>query len=179
MIRGRLVLVAVAAALVPMGLLAPPSAHAEAPPPSSPPELGLPPATVRPAQGEAPAVTARGAGASPRDSNKADDESFGSAVVGTLTDPGKLLVALMLAVGLGLAVAAAHQFRKHGRRPARREPREARELRERRRRAPARIAPAKREACETQTDRAACDRANRKKSELLDLVSQELRCAAY
>jgi signal transduction histidine kinase len=172
-IRGRLVLVAVAAALVPMGLLAPPSAHAQAPPPSSPPELGLPPATVRPPQGEAPAVTTRGA--SSRDSNKADDESFGSAVVGTVTDPGKLLVALILAVGLGLAVAAALQFRKNRRRPARREPREAREPRERRRRAPARIAPAKREARETQTERAARERANGRKSELLDLVSQELR----
>jgi signal transduction histidine kinase len=170
-IRGRLVLLAVAAALVPMGLLAPPDAHAQAPPPSSPPELGLPPATVRPAQGEAPAVTAPGAGASSPNSSKADDESSGSGVVGTFTDPAKLLGALAVA----LAVVAAIQFRKHRRRPARREPSDASEASERRRRGPARAAPAKREARGTQANRAARDRANGKKSELLDLVSQELR----
>jgi signal transduction histidine kinase len=166
-IRRRLALLAVGAALGAIGLLALPGAYAqEAPPPSSPPELGLPPATARPAEADAPAVTARETGASSRSSREAGDESFGSAVVGTFTEPGRLVGALLLALGLGLAVGAAIRFRNHGRRSAPREPRP---------RAPAPAAPAKREAHERQSDRAARERANRQKSELLDLVSQELR----
>jgi signal transduction histidine kinase len=158
-IRRRLALLAVGAALGAIGLLAPPGAYAQqAPPPSSPPELGLPPATARPAEAGAPAVTARESGASSR--------SGGSAAVGTLTEPGRLVGALLLALGLGLAVGVTLRFRSHRRRPARREPREPR---------PAQAAPAKREPHERQTERAASERANRQKSELLDLVSQELR----
>jgi signal transduction histidine kinase len=166
-IRRRLALLAVGAALGAIGLLAPPGAYAqEAPPPSSPPELGLPPATARPAEADAPPVTGRETGASSRSSREADGESFGSAVVGTFTKPGRLVGALVLALGLGLAVGAAVRFRNHRRRSAPREPRE---------RAPTRPAPAKREAHERQSDAAARERANRQKSELLDLVSQELR----
>ena len=62
--RARFVLPAVGATLVTMGLFAPPGAHAQEAPPSNPPDLGLPPATARPAKGEAPAVTARPAGVS-------------------------------------------------------------------------------------------------------------------
>jgi signal transduction histidine kinase len=166
-IRRRLALLAVGAALGAIGLLGPPGAYAqEAPPPSSPPELGLPPATARPAEADAPAATARETDASSRSSREADDESFGSAVVGTFTDPGRLVGALVLALGLGLAVGAAIRFRNDGRRSAPREPRG---------RNPARPAPAKRAAPERQSDSAARERANRQKSELLDLVSQELR----
>src|SRR6266487_2605534 len=104
LMRARFVLPAVGATLVTMGLFAPPGAHAQEAPPSNPPDLGLPPATARPAKGEAPAVTARPAGVSSPGSRKPDDESFGSAVVGTFTDPGRLVGALMLALGLGLAV---------------------------------------------------------------------------
>jgi signal transduction histidine kinase len=161
-IRRRLALLAVGAALGAIGLLAPPGAYAQqAPPPSSPPELGLPPATARPAEADAPAVTARETGASSR--------SGGSAAVGTFTEPGRLVGALLLALGLGLAVGVTLRFRNHRRRPVRREPREPRP------RGPAQAAPAKREPHERQTDRAASERANRQKSELLDLVSQELR----
>jgi hypothetical protein len=119
-IRGRFVRLAVGAALVAMGPLAPPGAHAQEPPPSSPPELGLPPATARPPEVEAPAVTARGDGVSPRNSRQADDESFGAAIVGTFTEPGKLVGALTLALGLGLIVGSALHFRRHR---GRREPR--------------------------------------------------------
>jgi signal transduction histidine kinase len=169
-IRRRLAVLAVGAALGAIGLPAPPGAYAqEAPPPSSPPELGLPPATARPAEADAPAVTARETGASSRSAREADDESFGSAVVGTFTEPGRLVGALLLALGLGLAVGVTLRFRNHRRLPARREPREPRP------RAPAQAAPAKREPHERQTERAARERANRQKSELLDLVSQELR----
>jgi len=157
-----------------MSLVAPPAAHAqEAPPESSPPDLGLPPATVRPA--EAPAVTARGTGVSSRNSRHGDDESFGSAVVGTFTDPGRLVGALVLALMLGLAVGAALRYRNQRREHERREPREPRERRERRPRAPVDAAPARREPHERQTERAARERANRQKGALLDLVSQELR----
>jgi signal transduction histidine kinase len=169
----RLALPAVGAAVGAIGLLAPPGAYAqEAPPPSSPPELGLPPATARPAEADAPAVTAGETGASSRSSREADDESFGSAVVGTFTEPGRLVGALLLALGLGLAVGVTLRFRNQRRRSAPREPREPREPRPR---APAQAAPAKRELHERQSDRAARERANRQKSELLDLVSQELR----
>jgi signal transduction histidine kinase len=169
-IRRRLALLAVGTALGAIGLLAPPGAYAQqAPPPSSPPELGLPPATARPAEANAPAVTARDTGASSRSSSEADDESFGSAVVATFTEPVRLVGALLLALGLGLAVGVTLRFRNHRRLPARREPSEPRP------RAPAPAAPAKREAHERQSDRAARERANRQKSELLDLVSQELR----
>ena len=169
MIRRRLALVAVGAALGAIGLLAPPGAYAQnAPPPSSPPELGLPPATARPAA-DAPAVTAPETGGSSRSSRAADGESFGSAVVGTFTEPGRLVGALLLALGLGLAVSAVIRFRNHRRGSAPGEPREPRP------RTPAQAVPAKREARERQSDRAARERANRQKSELLDLVSQELR----
>jgi len=166
-IRCRLALLAVIAALGAIGLLAPPGAYAQqAPPPSNPPELGLPPATARPAEADAPPVTGRETGASSRSSREADGESVGSAVVGTFTKPGRLVGALVLALVLGLAVGAAVRFRNHRRRSAPREPRE---------RAPTRPAPAKREAHERQSDAAARERANRQKRELLDLVSQELR----
>ena len=167
MIRCRLALLAVIAALGAIGLLAPPGAYAQqAPPPSNPPELGLPPATARPAEADAPPVTGRETGASSRSSREADGESVGSAVVGTFTKPGRLVGALVLALVLGLAVGAAVRFRNHRRRSAPREPRE---------RAPTRPAPAKREAHERQSDAAARERANQQKRELLDLVSQELR----
>lgn len=169
MIRRRLALLAVGAALGAVGLLAPPGAYAQdAPPPSSPPELGLPPATARPAEADTPTVTARETGAPSSSSTAADDESFGSAVIGTFTEPGRLVGALLLALGLGLAVTAAIRFRNH-RRSAPGEQREPRP------RTPAQAAPAKREPHERQPDRAARERANRQKSELLDLVSQELR----
>jgi signal transduction histidine kinase len=163
-IRGRFVLLAGGAALVTMGLFAPPGAHAQVPPPSSPPELGLPPATTRPTETAAPPTTAGATDTSSGHSRNTDDESFGSAVVGTFTEPGRLVVALLLALGLGLAVGAAPHFLKHRRQPAPREPRPH---------APAPAAPAKFEA--NQTRSAARERANRQKSELLDLVAKELR----
>jgi signal transduction histidine kinase len=172
LIRGRLALPAVSAGLVLMGLLAPPGAYAQVPPPSSPPELGLPPATPRPTETEAPATTAGATDTSSQRSRNTDDESFGSAVVGTFTEPGRLVGALLLALGLGLAVGAARHLRNDRRRRAQREHLESPEHRGR---GPARAAPAKREAHERQTDPAARDRANRHKSELLDLVSRELR----
>jgi hypothetical protein len=148
-IRRRLALLAVGAALGAIGLLALPGAYAQqAPPPSSPPELGLPPATARPAEAKPPAVTAPDTGASSGTSREADDESFGSAVVGTFTEPGRLVGALLLALGLGLAVSAVIRFRNHRRRSVS-EPREPRP------RAPAQAAPAKRELHERQSDRAA------------------------
>jgi signal transduction histidine kinase len=147
-----------------MGLFAPPGAHAQVPPASSPPELGLPPATTRPTETAAPPTTAGATDTSSGHSRNTDDESFGSAVVGTFTEPGRLVVALLLALGLGLAVGAAPHFLKQRRRPAPREPRPH---------APAPAAPAKFEA--NQTRSAARERANRQKSELLDLVAKELR----
>ena len=151
-----------------MGLLGPPTAYAqEAPPPSNPPELGLPPATARPA--EAPAVTARSTGGSSRTRREADDESFGSTVVGTFTDPGRLMGALVLALGLGLTTGAALRFRN------RRPQSEPGEPLERQPRAATRAAPSERVPHDRQIDRAARERANRQKSELLDLVSRELR----
>lgn len=164
MIRGPLALLAGAAALVTMGLLAPPGAHAQETQPSSPPELGLPPATARPTEIPATTATGRGADVPSRTEGKADDESFGSAVVATFTEPGGLVGALLLALGLGLAVGAALHFLNHRRRPAPREPRPH---------APARAVPAKLQA--NQPGGAARERANRQKSELLDLVAKELR----
>jgi signal transduction histidine kinase len=163
-IRGRLALLAGGAALVTMGLLATSGAQAQVPPPSSPPELGLPPATPRPTETEAPATTAGATDTSSRHSTNTDDESFGSAVVGTFTEPGRLVGALLLALGLGLAVGASRRPRNNRRRLAPREPRQH---------APPRTAAAKFEA--NQTGGAARERANAQKSELLDLVAKELR----
>lgn len=169
MIPGRLVLVAVGAALLAMGVPASPGAHAQEAPPSNPPELGLPPATARPAEAPAPATTARETGGSSTSSGGTDDESFGSAVVGTFTHPGRLVGALLLALLLGLAVGAALRYRNDRRQPA------PRDSDERRGRVPMRAGPPKRAAGERPPDRAALERASRQKSELLDLVSRELR----
>jgi two-component system sensor histidine kinase KdpD len=114
-------------------------------------------------------VTAHVTGASSRTGKDADDESFGSAVVGTFTDPGRLVGALLLALLLGVAAGAGLRARNRRRQPAPREPSESRGP------APRRAAPAKRERRDGQSDRAARERANRQKNELLNLVSQELR----
>jgi signal transduction histidine kinase len=109
-IRARSVLVAIGAGLVAAGVLIP-TAHAQTPPPSSPPDLGLPPATTRPPTAEAPGTTI-GGGGSTRRSGEADDGSFGA----TLTEPRTLVAALALALGLGVAVGAALYLRRYRRR---------------------------------------------------------------
>ena len=114
-------------------------------------------------------MTARSTGGSSRNRREADDESFGSTVVGTFTDPSRLMGALVLALGLGLTTGAALRFRNRRPQPEPGEPLE------RRPRAATHAAPSERVPHERQIDRAARERANRQKSELLDLVSRELR----
>jgi signal transduction histidine kinase len=109
-IRPRSVFVALGAGLLTAGVLIP-TAHAQIPPPSSPPDLGLPPATIRPAGAEAPG-TAGGGGGSSRQSGEADDASFGA----TLTEPTTLVAALAVALGVGVAVGAVLYLRRYRRR---------------------------------------------------------------
>jgi signal transduction histidine kinase len=88
------------------GVPAPTVAHAQTPPPSSPPDLGLPPATPVP-EVEPPAATA--SNQAPR-SGEADEGSFG------VTEPSVLVGALALVLGLGVALGAALYLRRYRRR---------------------------------------------------------------
>jgi two-component system sensor histidine kinase KdpD len=164
-IRDRVLLAVIGLALVPTVLLAPSAGHAQEPPPSSPPELGLPPATARPAESEAPPATTVATAVSSRDRNGGDDESFGAAVVGTFTKPGRLVGGLILALGLGLIVGATPRLR---RRRGRRTPPERLGL------ASAHTARARVEPEPSKADLIAREEANRQKSELIALVSEEL-----
>jgi two-component system sensor histidine kinase KdpD len=153
--RARFVFVAVGAALLAAGVLTP-TAHAQTPPPSNPPVLGLPPATARPP--ETPAATGGGTGGSSRPGGGSDDESFGAAVVRTVTAPGTLVGALTLVLGLGVAVCAALRLRRYRRRQ--------RELLEKWAHASAQAVAAKLAEADHDSDQ--------QKSEFLALVSHEL-----
>jgi len=96
--RAWSVLAALAASLLLAGVLSTAAAHAQTPPPSAPPDLGLPPVDTRP-----PAATA---GDSSRQGSNSDG-SFGTSFVNTFTKPGGLFGALILVLLLGVAVAAA------------------------------------------------------------------------
>jgi signal transduction histidine kinase len=87
------------------GAPAPTVAHAQTPPSSSPPDLGLPPATPAP-EAEPPAAT--GNNETPP-SDQADEGSFG------VTEPSVLVGALALILGLGVAVGAALYLRRYRR----------------------------------------------------------------
>jgi len=92
-------------------------ASAQVPPPSTVPDLGLPPATTRPADVHEPGAAG---GGSSRHSGGADDGSFGAGIVRPFTDPGALVGALILALGLGVVVGAAlhlHRSRRGPRSP--------------------------------------------------------------
>lgn len=163
-IRRRSVFVAVGAVLVAVGVLAPPVAHAQTPPSSSPPDLGLPPATTRPL--EVPGETGGGTGSS-RDSAEADDESFGAAVVRTVTEPSALVGVVALALGVGVAVGAALYLRRFRHRQ--------RELLEEWADASADAVTAKLAEAERQkSELLALAEGGQQKRELLALVSQEL-----
>ncbi len=115
--RARSVLVAAGAGLVMVGALLPMKASAQVPPPSTVPDLGLPPATTRPADVHEPGAAG---GGSSRHSGGADDGSFGAGIVRPFTDPGALVGALILALGLGVVVGAAlhlHRSRRGPRSP--------------------------------------------------------------
>ena len=157
--RARCALVAVGAGLVAVGILVPMSASAQIPPPSTVPDLGLPPATTRPADVQEPGAVG---GGSSRHSGGADDGSFGADFVRPFTEPGALLGALILALGLGVVVGAALHLHR-----SRRGPHSHRQPEPREESAPA---PA--------NDRAvAAERADeeQQESELLALVSHEMR----
>jgi signal transduction histidine kinase len=161
-IRSRSVLVAVGIGLVAVGVLTP-TAHAQFPPPSSPPDLGLPPATTRPPGTEVPGATGGGGGSS-RQSGETDDGSFGA----TITEPSTVVAALAVALALGVAVGAALYLRRYRRRQ--------RELLEEWTHASAYAVAAK--LAEADQKVAEADHklaeAEQQKSELLALVSQEL-----
>jgi signal transduction histidine kinase len=93
-------LAVLAASLVLAGVLTPVVAHAQTPPPSAPPDLGLPPVDTRP-PAAATGSDSTGQG------NATDDGSFGASFVHTFTKPGGLLGALTLVLVLGVGVAAA------------------------------------------------------------------------
>jgi signal transduction histidine kinase len=97
--RAWSVLAALAASLVLAGVLAPAVAQAQTPPPSAPPDLGLPPVDTR------PPAAATGGNSTGQGSNS--DGSFGTSFVNTFTKPGGLLGALILVLVLGAGVAAA------------------------------------------------------------------------
>jgi signal transduction histidine kinase len=97
--RAWSVLAALGASLVLAGVLPSVAAHAQTPPPSAPPDLGLPPVTTR------TQTTATG-GDSTRQRSISGDESFGASFVQTFTKPGGLLGALTLLLVLGVGVAA-------------------------------------------------------------------------
>ena len=92
--RAWSVLAALAASVLLAGVLSTAAAHAQTPPPSAPPDLGLPPVDTRP-----PAAATR------QGSNS--DGSFGTSFVNTFTKPGGLVGALILVLVLGVGVAAA------------------------------------------------------------------------
>jgi signal transduction histidine kinase len=162
MISPRSVLVAVGAGLIAAGVLVPTAAHAQAPPPPSPPQLGLPPATTPSPGVEVPPSTGGVVGGSSRDGGQADDESFGAAVVRTITEPSALVG---LALALGVAVGAALYLRRHRRRQ--------RKLRARRSRVSG-DAVAATAAASDQQKRKLLAEADRQKIEFLALVSREL-----
>jgi len=89
-------------------------ASAQVPPPSTVPDLGLPPATTRPADVHEPGAAG---GGSSRHSGGADDGSFGAGIVRPFTDPGALVGALILALGLGVVVGAALHLHRSRRSP--------------------------------------------------------------
>jgi signal transduction histidine kinase len=109
--RAWSVLAALAASLVLAGVLAPAVAQAQTPPPSAPPDLGLPPVDAR------PPAAATGGNSTRQSSNT--DGSFGTSFVHTFTKPGGLVGALILVLVLGAAVAAALRLTR-ARRSARR-----------------------------------------------------------
>ena len=109
--RARSVLAALGASLVLVALLGSAVAQAQTPPPSAPPDLGLPPVDSRP-----PAATGSD---STRGSN-ADSGSFGTSFVHTFTEPGGLLGALTLVLVLGAVGAAALRLTRAQRRSRRR-----------------------------------------------------------
>jgi signal transduction histidine kinase len=162
--RPRSVLVAVGAGLVTVGALVPMSASAQVPPPSTVPDIGLPPVTTRPVDAPAPGVTG---GGSSRHSGGADDGSFGAAVVRTFTEPGALVGALILALGLGVVVGAALRLSRSRRRPRSRRPRSRRQREPLEQSAPA---PAHEHAVA-----AKLAEADQQRSEFLALVSHEMR----
>jgi signal transduction histidine kinase len=97
------------------------SASAQVPPPSTVPGLGLPPAPTRPADVQEPGAVSGGA----------DDGSFGASIVRPFTEPGALVGALILALGLGVVVGAALHLHGSRRGPRfRRRPRSHRRQRE-------------------------------------------------
>src|SRR6266487_117424 len=112
--RARSVLVAAGSGLVMVGALLPMKASAQVPPPSTVPDLGLPPATTRPADVHEPGTAG---GGSSRHSGGADDGSFGAGIVRPFTDPGALVGALILALGLGVVVGAALYLHRSRRGP--------------------------------------------------------------
>jgi signal transduction histidine kinase len=134
--------------------LVPTVAHAQTPPPSNPPDLGLPPATTRAPEPAASSPTGGGSGGvvgdTSQDSGESDGGSFG------ITEPTTLVGALALALGLAFAVVAALCLRRSRRRQ--------RGLVEqlRRMRRDNRVA-------------AKVGEADQQKSEFLELVSRELR----
>jgi signal transduction histidine kinase len=88
-----------------VGAPAPTVAHAQTPPSSGPPDLGLPPATPAP-EVEQPPTTV---GSQSPPSGDADEGSFG------VTEPSVLVGALALVLGLGVAVGAALYIRRYRR----------------------------------------------------------------
>jgi len=85
-------------------------ASAQVPPPPTVPDLGLPPATTRPADVHEPGAAG---GGSSRHSGGADDGSFGAGIVRPFTDPGALVGALILALALGLGVVVGAALHLH------------------------------------------------------------------
>ncbi len=112
--RARSVVLAAGAGLVMVGALVPMRASAQVPPPSTVPDLGLPPAPTRPA--DVRELGATGGGSS-RHSDGADDGSFGAGIVRPFTDPGALVGALILALGLGAVVGTARHLHRSRRGP--------------------------------------------------------------
>lgn len=97
------VLAALGAGIVLAGVLPSAVAHAQTPPPSAPPDLGLPPVDTRP-----PAAAT--GGDSTRQGSNSDDGSFGTTLVHTFTTPGGVVGALIVVLVLGAVIAAALRF---------------------------------------------------------------------
>jgi signal transduction histidine kinase len=177
-IRARSAFVALCAGLVTVGVLVPMGAHAQDPPAPSPPDLGLPPATARPPQAEAPAETSGGTGGSSRDSGATDDESFGAAVVNTFTEPGGLVGALIVALALAVIVGVVLRISR-SRRVSRRRPRSRRLQREpseqRAHSSRDSLAAKLAEADQHKNELRALAQADQQKSEFLVLLAHELR----
>src|SRR2546430_16529243 len=82
--RARSVLVAVGVGLVTVGALVPMTASAQDAPPSTVPDIGLPPVTTRPVDAQGPGAAG---GGSSRHSGGGDAGPFGAAAVPPLTPP--------------------------------------------------------------------------------------------